>query len=101
MEWNATVHPKLSVPVLPPPEQLVLVYVASLRQFALGHYRGGSWQVQPPLAGAVTHWAALTPPGAQATAAATTPVKRDVTAPVKRDTMTMPRPGVPKPPYNR
>lgn len=92
MEWNAVVHPKLSVPVLPPPEQIVLVYVASLRQFAIGNHRGGTWVVQPSLAGAVTHWAVLTPPGAPAPAAATAPVKRD---------LTQTRPLVPKPPYNR
>ncbi len=92
MEWNAVVHPRLSVPVLPPPEQLVLVYVASLRQFAMGHHRGGAWQVQPPLPGAVTHWTVLTPPGAAAPTTATAPVKRDVTAA---------KPVVPKPPYSR
>jgi hypothetical protein len=92
MEWNAVVHPRLSVPVLPPPEQVVLVYVASLRQFAVGQQRAGVWTVQPPLAGAVTHWAVLTPPGASAPASATASVKRDL-APN--------RPLVPKPPYNR
>ena len=92
MEWNAVVHPRLSVPVLPPTEQVVLVYVASLRQFAVGQHRGGAWTVQPPLAGAVTHWAVLTPPGAPAPATATAPVKRDL----------LPnRPLVRKPPYNR
>ncbi len=94
MEWNAVVHPKLSVPVLPPTEQLVLVYVGSLRQFALGKQRGGAWQVQPPLAGAVTHWALLTPPGAPAPSTATAPVKREV-APARPPVV------VPKPPYNR
>jgi hypothetical protein len=93
MEWNAVVHPKLSVPVLPPTEQVVLVYVASLRQFAVGQHRGGVWKVQPPLAGAVTHWAVLTPPGAPAPATATAPVKRDL-APARPVV-------VPKPPYNR
>ena len=93
MEWNAVVHPKLSVPVLPPTEQLVLVFVASLRQFAIGKQRGGVWTVQPPLAGAVTHWAVLTPPGAPAPATATAPVKRDL-APARPVV-------VPKPPYNR
>ncbi|HYN40225.1 MAG TPA: hypothetical protein VE129_00490 [Thermoanaerobaculia bacterium] len=93
MEWNAVVHPRLSVPVLPPTEQVVLVYVASLRQFAVGQHRGGAWTVQPPLAGAVTHWAVLTPPGAPAPATATAPVKRD---------LVQARPVVvPKPPYNR
>ncbi len=93
MEWNAVVHPKLSVPVLPPTEQLVLVFVASLRQFAIGKQRGGIWVVQPPIAGAVTHWAVLTLPGAPAPATATAPVKRDLAPP---------RPVVvPKPPYNR
>lgn len=93
MEWNAVVHPRLSVPVLPPAGQTVLVFVASLRQFAIGQHRGGTWQVQPPLAGTVTHWAVLTPPGASAPATATAPVKRDLAAvrPVV----------VPKPPYNR
>jgi hypothetical protein len=94
MEWNAVVHPRLSVPVLPPTEQVVLVFVASLRQFAVGQYRGGTWHVQPPLAGTVTHWAVLTPPGAQAPATATGPVKRDL-APARPTVV------VPKPPYNR
>ncbi len=93
MEWNAVVHPRLSVPVLPPPEQVVLVYVASLRQFAVGQHRAGVWTVQPPLAGAVTHWAVMTPPGASAPASATAPVKRDL-APARPA-------GVLKPPYNR
>ena len=73
MEWNAVVHARLSVPVLPPPEQVVLVYVSSLRQFAVGQHRAGAWTIQPPLAGTVTHWAVLTPPGTSATATATTP----------------------------
>jgi hypothetical protein len=94
MEWNAVVHPKLSVPVLPPSGQLVLVYVGSLRQFALGQHRGGAWQVQPLLAGAVTHWALLTPPGAPAPSTATAPVKREI-APARPPVV------VPKPPYNQ
>jgi hypothetical protein len=94
MDWNAVVHPRLSVPVLPPPEQVVLVYVASLRQFAVGQHRGGAWTVQPPLAGTVTHWAVLTPPGASAPASATAPVKREI-APARPPVV------VPKPPYNR
>ena len=91
MDWNATFHPKLSVPFLPPPEKLVIVYVASQKQFAIGHHKGGTWQVQPLLTGAVTHWALLTPPGAQAeppVAAAAAPAKRDpVTA---RNVLTRP-----------
>lgn len=92
MEWNATVHPKLSVPVFPPFEQLVVVYVASQRQFAVGYYRGGTWQCQPPLTGPVTHWAVLTPPGTPAPTATSTNIRREA-APL--------RPTVPKPPYNR
>jgi hypothetical protein len=92
MEWNATVHPKLSVPVFPPFEQLVIVYVASQRQFAIGHYRAGTWQVQPTLTGPVTHWAVLTPPGTPVPAATTANIRREVAPP---------RSGVPKPPYNK
>ena len=92
MEWNATIHPKLSVPVLPPFEQLVVVYVASQRQFAVGHYRSGTWQVQPPVTGTVTHWAVLSPPGAPAPSTATGTVRREVPPP---------RSAVPKPPYNK
>lgn len=94
MEWNAVVHPRLSVPVLPPPEQVVLVYVSSLRQFAVGQHRAGAWTIQPPLAGTVTHWAVLTPPGASATATTTT------TASVKRS-LVPDRPPVSKPPSRR
>jgi hypothetical protein len=92
MDWNATIHPRLSVSVLPAPEQLVIVFVATQRQFAIGYYRGGTWQVQPTLSGTVTHWAVLTPPGAPSPSTSTATVKRDVTA--TRST-------VPKPPYNR
>ncbi len=98
MEWNAVVHARLSVPVLPPPEQVVLVYVSSLRQFAVGQHRAGAWTIQPPLAGTVTHWAVLTPPGTSATATATTPAT--ATAPVKRS-LVPDRPPVSKPPYRR
>jgi hypothetical protein len=93
MDWNAVVHPRLSVPVLPPPEQVVLVYVANLRQFAVGQQRAGVWTVQPPLAGAVTHWAVLTPPGASAPSSATASVKREL-VPARPA-------GALKPPYNR
>ena len=92
MDWNATVHPKLSVPVLPPPEQLVVVYVATQRQFAVGYYKGGTWQVQPTLSGTVTHWAVLSPPGTPVPATTSSAIRRDV-APVRHT--------VPKPPYNR
>ena len=92
MDWNATVHPKLSVPVLPPFEQLVIVYAASQRQFAVGYYRAGAWQVQPTLTGTVTHWAVLSPPG--------TSVPTTTSATVRRD-LTLPRSTVPKPPYNK
>lgn len=92
MEWNATVHPKLSVPVLPPFEQLVIVYVASQRQFAVGHYRAGGWQCQPALAGTVTHWAVLNPPGTPVPTATSTSIRREIGPP---------RTAVPKPPYKR
>jgi hypothetical protein len=92
MDWNATVHSKLAVPVLPPFEQLVIVYVASQRQYAIGYYRAGTWQVHPPPAGTVTHWAALTPPGVAVPVATSTTVRRDRTPP--------PSPPL-KPPYRR
>jgi hypothetical protein len=92
MEWNATVHPKLSVPVLPPFEQLVIVYVASQRQFAIGYYRAGAWQVQPTLTGSVTHWAVLSPPGSPVATATSTTIRREVAPPLF---------SVPKPPYNK
>ncbi|MCL4809415.1 MAG: hypothetical protein KJ062_16750 [Thermoanaerobaculia bacterium] len=80
------------MPVFPPFEQLVVVYVASQRQFAIGYYRAGVWQVQPTLTGTVTHWAALSPPGSPVTGATSTSIRRDVPPP---------RSAPPKPPYNR
>lgn len=64
MEWRSVSHPTLGIPVLPNHEQLVLAYCGSLAKFAIGYWRGGSWQLQPPPGGAITHWVPLIPPKA-------------------------------------
>lgn len=62
MEWVPIAQPHLSQPVLPSRDQLVLAYAASRNTFGIGYYRAGSWQLQPPVSGPVTHWCALAPP---------------------------------------
>lgn len=106
MDWKSVVHPTLSVPVLPPPEQVVLAYVASRNQYTVGHYRGGSWVLQPPPTGAVTHWVALSPPGTEEAASRTATGGKEL--PTGRYAAPRPQPptataghSVPKPPYKR
>lgn len=62
MQWTSVLHPTLNVPQHPAPDQLAVTYCAGSRQYAIGYWRGGTWLVQPPLSGTVTHWMALTPP---------------------------------------